>query len=105
MPLEELSSRVSLFSGPEWSRALLEFGSSISGGNDPLFEVLVSSLVTAVEWLGERTTEVSFSDIMLAIVYSENSYSQLPLYRSRRDWYYSFDITEIRYKGTNAILV
>ena len=27
-------------------------------------------------------------------------YSQLPLYRSRRDLYYLFDITEFRYKGS-----
>ena len=28
-------------------------------------------------------------------------YSQLPLYRSRRDRYYLFDITEFCYKGSN----
>ena len=28
-----------------------------------------------------------------------NIYSQLPLYRSSRDLYYLFDITEFRYKG------
>ena len=27
-------------------------------------------------------------------------YIQLPLYRSRRDLYYLFDITEFRYKGS-----
>ena len=27
-------------------------------------------------------------------------YNQLPLYRSRRDLYYLFDITEFRYKGS-----
>ena len=29
-----------------------------------------------------------------------NIYSQLPLYRSRREQYYLFDITEFRYKGS-----
>ena len=28
-----------------------------------------------------------------------NIYSELPLYRSSRDLYYLFDITELRYKG------
>ena len=35
------------------------------------------------------------------------TYSQLPLYRSERDLYYLFDITEFRYKGsyTNGLEV
>ena len=32
-------------------------------------------------------------------------YSQLPFYRSRRDQYYSFNITEFRYKGSNITVL
>ena len=34
-------------------------------------------------------------------IYVEYIYSQLPLYRSRRDLHYLFDITEFRYKGSD----
>ena len=30
-----------------------------------------------------------------------SNYSQLPLFRSRRDLYFSFDMTEFCYKGSN----
>ena len=55
---------------------------------------------------GSWSELATFSSMTQSIISSiegllEYIYSQLPLYRSRRDRYFSFNMTEFCYKGSN----
>ena len=71
--------------------------------------IIITIINSCTTLLLRRSVDIGYSDIVIILSLGMSPYiiywiySQLPLYRSRRDLYYLFDITEFREKWSYII--